>query len=72
MLYNVANIMLTDAAPALIKAMARMIEAERNISGGQYALNATQLGDLQTINRMLSVSFEILKDLGGDPLSAGI
>ena len=52
--------------------MARIIEAERNISGGQYALNATQLGDLQTINRILSVSFEILKDSGGDPLSAGL
>ena len=34
----------------LVKAMARIIGAERNLLGGQYTLNATQLADLQTIN----------------------
>jgi len=52
--------------------MARIIGAERNLLGGQNALNATQLADLQTINRILSVSSEISKDSGGDPLSVGI
>lgn len=56
----------------LVKAMARIIGAERNLVGGQYALNATQVADLQTINRILSVSTEILKESRGDPMSAKI
>jgi len=56
----------------LVKAMARIIGAERNLVGGQYALNATQVADLQTINRILSVSTEILKKSGSDPMSAKI
>ncbi|WEW56612.1 hypothetical protein PRK78_002060 [Emydomyces testavorans] len=54
----------------LVKAMARIIGAERHLVGGQYALNATQLADLQTINRILSISTEILKKSRKDPLSA--
>ncbi|KAL9124116.1 MAG: hypothetical protein Q9217_006525 [Psora testacea] len=56
----------------LVKAMARIIGAERNLLGGQYALNATQLADLQTINRILSVSDEILKWSRGNSISAEI
>ena len=45
----------------LVKAMARIIGAERNAVGGQYALNATEMADLQTINNVLSVSSEVMK-----------
>ncbi|KAF2096267.1 hypothetical protein NA57DRAFT_79034 [Rhizodiscina lignyota] len=54
----------------LVKAMARIIGAERNLVGGQCGLNATQMADLQTINRVLSVSAEILDKSRGNPLSA--
>lgn len=56
----------------LVKAMARIIGAEQNLLGGQYALNATQLADLQTINRILSVSDEILNGSRGNSISAEI
>jgi hypothetical protein len=56
----------------LVKAMARIIGAERNLLGGQNTLNATQLADLQTINRILSVSTEILKKLSGHPMTAEV
>jgi hypothetical protein len=56
----------------LVKAMARIIGAERNLVGGQYALNATQVADLQTINRILSVTTEILKESRRNPMSAEI
>jgi hypothetical protein len=56
----------------LVKAMARIIGAERNLLGGQYTLNATQLADLQTISRILSVSTEILKKSRGHPTSKEI
>ncbi len=55
----------------LINPVARIIGSERNISGGQHALNATQLADVQTTDIILSVSSEISKDSSGDPLSAG-
>ncbi|KAI9705169.1 MAG: hypothetical protein M1820_005316 [Bogoriella megaspora] len=45
----------------LVKAMVRVIGAERNLVGGQDALSVTQLADLQTINTVLSVSSEISK-----------
>ena len=38
-----------------------IIGAEPNLLGGQSALNATQVADLQTINKILSLSTEILK-----------
>ena len=44
----------------LVKAMARVIGAERNLLGGQCALNATQLADLQSINKILSLLGQIL------------
>ncbi|KAG8531635.1 uncharacterized protein KY384_003266 [Bacidia gigantensis] len=56
----------------LVKAMARIIGAERNLLGGQNALNATQVADLQTINKILSVSTEILKSSRGKLISAEI
>ena len=56
----------------LVKAMARIIGAERNLLGGQNALNATQVADLQTINKILSVSTEILKSSRGKQISTEI
>ena len=56
----------------LVKAMARIIGAERNLLGGQNALNATQVADLQTINNILSVSTKILKSSRGKLISAEI
>jgi hypothetical protein len=56
----------------LVKAMARVIGAERNLLGGQSTLNATQLADLQSINRILSISGQILEDNGRDLLSSEI
>lgn len=56
----------------LIQAVARIIGAERNLLGGQCALNVTQSADLQTADRILSVSSKILKDSGGEPLSKRI
>jgi hypothetical protein len=44
----------------LVKAMARVIGAERNLLGGQSALNTTQIADLQSINEILSISTQIL------------
>ena len=56
----------------LVKAMARIIGAERNLLGGQSALNATQMADLQTINKILSLSTEILKGSRGKLISVEI
>lgn len=44
----------------LVKAMARVIGAERDLLGGQSALNAIQMADLQSINHILSVSGQVL------------
>jgi len=43
----------------LVKAMARVIGAERNLLGGQDELDATQIADLQSINEILTVSAQI-------------
>ena len=56
----------------LVKAMGRIIGAERNLVGGQYALSATQVADLQTINTILSVSTEILNSSRGKLISTEI
>ena len=56
----------------LVKAMVRIVGAERNLLGGQNALNATQVADLQTINKILSVSTETLKSSRGKLISAEI
>ena len=56
----------------LIKAMARVIGAERNFLGGQCALNAIQIADLQSINKILSVSGQILGELERNAISAAI
>jgi hypothetical protein len=51
----------------LVKAMARVIGAEREIVGGGV-WTATQLADLQSINKILSVTAEIVKGRGSGPL----
>ena len=56
----------------LVNAMVRVIGAERNLVGGQHALSATQMADLQTINAILSVSTEILKSSRGKLISVEI
>ncbi|KAK3938275.1 hypothetical protein QBC46DRAFT_390613 [Diplogelasinospora grovesii] len=43
----------------LVKAMERVIGAERNLLSGQDALDATQIADLQSINEILTVSAQI-------------
>jgi len=43
----------------LVKAMARVIGEERNLVGGRGGWSPTQLADLQTINRTLSISGQI-------------
>ena len=50
----------------LVKAMARVIGAERNLLGGQSTLSSTRMADLQTINEVLSVSTQIIEGLGCD------
>jgi hypothetical protein len=56
----------------LVKAMARIIGAERNLLGGQYALNSSERADLQTINRILSVSSKVRKLSEDSSISAEI
>ena len=51
----------------LINLVARIIGAERNLSGGQHALNAIQLADVQTTDMDLSVSSEISRDFKWRP-----
>jgi hypothetical protein len=56
----------------LVEAMARVIGAERNLLGGQCALTVAQVADLQSINRILSVSGQILDKSGRNTESAAI
>ncbi|RYP04009.1 hypothetical protein DL764_004741 [Monosporascus ibericus] len=56
----------------LVKAMARVIGAERNLLGGQGALDATQIADLQSINEILSVSAQISHGPGRNAISQAI
>lgn len=56
----------------LVKAMARVIGAERDLLGGQCALSATQIADLQSINEILSVSGQILAERGRGATAAAI
>jgi len=56
----------------IVKAMARVIGAEKNLLGGQCALNATQMADLQSINEILSVSAQILEGSGRNERSGAI
>lgn len=56
----------------LVKAMARVIGAERNSLGGQCGLNAMQFADLQSINEILSISGRIVEKSGRNPMSAAI
>ncbi len=51
----------------LVNAMARVIGAEQDLVGGGV-LTATQLADLQSINKILSVTAEIVKGHGSEPL----
>lgn len=48
----------------ILKAMARVIGAERNLFSGQSGLDAIQMADLQTFNEILSVSGQVLEKLG--------
>jgi len=50
----------------LIKAMARVIGTERNITGGN-CLTATQLADLQSINKILSLSGQMVLGMAQPP-----
>ena len=52
--------------------MARIIRAEQNFVGKQYALSATQVADLQIINTILSMLIEILHNSRGKLISAEI
>jgi hypothetical protein len=56
----------------LVKAMVRVIGAERDLLGGQCTMDATQWADLQTINRILSTSGRILEANKGRFLLPGI
>ncbi|KAI9655975.1 MAG: hypothetical protein M1821_005036 [Bathelium mastoideum] len=56
----------------LVKAMARIIGAERNAVGGKHALTGTQVADLQTINTVLAVSSEISNSSRGKLVSREI
>ncbi|KAE9376496.1 hypothetical protein N431DRAFT_435804 [Stipitochalara longipes BDJ] len=46
----------------LLQAMARVIGEERNLVGGHGGWSATQLADLQSINRILSTSGQIYRE----------
>jgi hypothetical protein len=56
----------------LVKAIARIIGAERDLLGGQSSLNATQIADLQSINEILAMSAQILAESGRNSVSARI
>lgn len=56
----------------LVKAMARVIGAERDLLGGHCTLNATQMADLQTINKILSISGSIIETNKKDVLPPGL
>jgi hypothetical protein len=56
----------------LVKAMARVIGAERNLLGGQGALDATQIADLQSINEILSVSAQVSHGMARNAASQAI
>ena len=56
----------------LVKAMARVIGAERNLLGGQCTLGAEEIADLQSINEILSVSGQILERSGRNAMAAAI
>jgi hypothetical protein len=45
----------------LVKAMARVIGAERNLVGGHSSLNATQMADIQSINEILSNTGQVVE-----------
>lgn len=51
----------------LVKAMARVIGAERNLHGGGV-WTATQLADLESINKLLYVTGQIVSGCASDPL----
>ena len=55
----------------LVKAMARVIGAERDLVGGGV-WTATQLADLQSINKILSVTSQIVSGHASDPLLPAI
>ncbi len=55
----------------LVKAMARVIGAERDLVGGGV-WTATQLADLQSINKILSVTTQIVSGRASDPLLPAI
>jgi hypothetical protein len=46
----------------LVQAMARVIGEERNLVGGRGGWSATQFADLQSINRILSISGQICQN----------
>lgn len=48
----------------LVKAMERVIGAERNLNGGAEGLSAVQMADLQTTNAVLSASSKFLTGAG--------
>jgi hypothetical protein len=56
----------------LIKAMARVIGAERNLVGGGNGWSAIQLADLQTINRILSILAQICQQSKSNALQSKI
>jgi hypothetical protein len=56
----------------LIKAAARVIGAKRDLMGGQCALSTVQVADLQSINQILSMSSQILRELGHKHMPATI
>ncbi len=52
--------------------MARVIGAERDLLGGQSSMTAMQWADLQTINKVLSVSGQIVEANKGSALLSEI
>ena len=56
----------------LIKAMARVIGSERNLVGGRDGWSPTQFADLQSINKILSLSEQICQGRGMTVLSSDI
>ena len=52
--------------------MAQIIKAKRNFLSRQYTLNAIQIANLQLINKILSISNQILGELGHNTISVAI
>ena len=61
----------SSSVPSSCESMARVIGAERDLVGGSI-LTATQVADLQSINKILSVTGQTMSGRASEPLKLAI